>query len=135
MHQGIEKKNSIVKKYPMFNEASDNIFKTASCLRMNMTTAEQLLWDKLRNKQIEGYKFRRQHPYGKYILDFYCNKSRLVIELDGKYHLDKEQKVYDDERTKNLESDGLKVIRFNNEQVLYNIESVVNEIKKILVCG
>ena len=97
-------------------------------LRHNPTEAEQLLWRLLRNRQLMGYKFRRQHPYCGYILDFYCHEARLVIEVDGGQHADHEQAAYDCDRTKCLESNGLRVIRFWNHEILGNIEGVLQEI-------
>lgn len=90
-------------------------------LRKEMTPAEHKLWAHLRNDQL-GVNFRRQHAVGNYITDFCSPKAKLIIELDGSQHL--EQEEYDEERTKNLESQGYKVIRFWNNDVLKDIEGV-----------
>ena len=97
-------------------------------LRTNATNAEHLLWQVLRDRQLEGLKFRRQHPCEGYILDFYCHKKRLAIELDGGGHGEPRQEAYDEERTRKLEKAGVRVIRFWNNDVLQNLEGVVEEI-------
>ena len=99
-------------------------------LRKAPTPAERKLWACLRGDRLNGVNFRRQHAIGKYIPDFCSPKARLVIELDGSQHL--EQKEYDEERTRYLESQGYKVIRFWNNQVMNNIEGVVEAIMKAL---
>jgi very-short-patch-repair endonuclease len=110
--------------------ASYNIKAKAKKLRKNQTEQEKALWDRLRNRQQNGKRFRRQHPYNIYILDFYCFESNLAIEIDGEIHL--KQKVYDLERTRFLESSGLKVLRFKNEDIDKHIEWVIEEIIKFL---
>lgn len=94
-------------------------------LRKDPTPAERKLWSCIRNDQL-GVTFRRQHAVGKYIPDFCSPKARLVIELDGSQHL--EQEKYDEERTKYLESEGYRVIRFWNNDVMNDIESVIRVI-------
>ncbi len=112
----------------MFYGAEPTIFEYAKVLRKNPTIAEQTLWRYL-NKRRLGVKFRRQHPIFKYIADFYCHKLRLVIEVDGDYHLDFNQGEYDKFRTEDLSEFGIKVVRFTNEQVLNDIEPVLEQIK------
>jgi len=91
-----------------------------------MTRAEQLLWERLRNRQLGGLKFRRQHPLGPFITDFYCAEKRLVVEIDGDIHdLQKEQ---DEQRTRQFEEFGYRVIRFRNEEIEANISLVVKKI-------
>lgn len=102
----------------------------AKKLRKGMTEHEKILWSYLRNRQMEGMQFRRQHPYGKYILDFYCFKANFVIEIDGLIHLGRVE--YDNERTNYLESTGLKVIRFKNEDIEKRIDWVLNYIRSCL---
>lgn len=85
-------------------------------MRHEPTKAEKLLWQKLRRRQLGGYKFRRQHPIGNYIVDFYCAETKLIVEVDGDIHA--YQESYDKERTKDLEALGYQVVRFWNEQVL-----------------
>ncbi|WP_228374625.1 endonuclease domain-containing protein [Chryseobacterium sp. FH1] len=104
-------------------------FGKARFLRENETDAEKILWEKLRNKQLGGFKFRRQHPISLYIADFYCYKLKLIIEVDGAYHYTKEQIPKDEERTKILEFNGIHVIRFSNDEILSNIEKVLKEIE------
>lgn len=91
-----------------------------------MTDAESLLWQKLRYKQLNGHQFRRQHPIGKFIADFACVESKLVIELDGGQH--QEQVAYDAQRTVVLQAQGWRVLRFGNNDVLSHIEGVLSEI-------
>lgn len=94
-------------------------------LRRKQTDAESLLWYKLRNKQLLGYKFRRQHPIGKYIVDFYCSKNNLAIEVDGGHHAICKQNIYDKKRTANLIRRGVKLIRFWDSDVLQNTDGVL----------
>ena len=95
-------------------------------LRHEMTDAELKLWRHLRLRQILGAKFRRQHPCGKYIVDFACIEAKLVIEVDGGQH--GERNTQDGERTLWLESEGWKVVRFWNNEVLENTQAVLNVI-------
>lgn len=97
-----------------------------------MTEAEELLWEELRLKKLDGFKFRRQHPIGIHILDFYCFKKKLGIELDGGYHKIKTQQEADEGRTNILEKQNVKIIRFQNEEVLNNINYVLQKIKEHL---
>jgi very-short-patch-repair endonuclease len=99
-------------------------------LRHPLTPAEQKLWGVLRNRRLASYKFRRQHPIGRFIVDFYCAQIRLVIEVDGGVHL--AQYEYDTARTKWLESQGYTVIRFLNTDVTRNL--VVVEEKILEAC-
>ncbi|MDP1536030.1 MAG: endonuclease domain-containing protein [Burkholderiales bacterium] len=95
-------------------------------LRSTLTNAEQLLWHHLRQKQIAGTKFRRQHPVGRYVVDFACLSARLAIEVDGGQHA--ENAMRDRRRDAFLESRGFHVLRFWNNDVLGNIEGVVETI-------
>jgi len=99
-------------------------------LRNEPTRAEAFLWGYLKGSKFEGRKFRRQTSIKSFIVDFYCPDEKLVIELDGEPHFNEEAIKYDEERTKKLEELGLKVIRFQNQDVLYNLDSVLEEIKK-----
>lgn len=117
----------------LFYGASPEIHKRAKELRKQMTPAEKVLWNFLKNKSLEGFKFRRQHPIDKYIVDFYCHQKKLVIEVDGSIHDQLDQKEYDSGRTSVLEEFGLKVIRFRNEEVLDNFQSVIGRISKGLI--
>ncbi|NMB67247.1 MAG: DUF559 domain-containing protein [Chloroflexi bacterium] len=89
-------------------------------LRKNQTSAEGLLWSLLRDRQLNGLKFRRQHPLGGYILDFYCHEERLAVELDGSGHLEAGQARHDEQRTRDLAALGVRVIRMWNHEVLSN---------------
>ena len=111
--------------------ASHNIKNKARELRKNLTEQEKILWSKLRRRQLNGMYFRKQHPYNIYILDFYCHKKRLCIEVDGEIHLLK--KDYDRERTKFLESSGLRELRFKNHDIENRLDWVIEEIRKNLV--
>jgi very-short-patch-repair endonuclease len=96
-----------------------------SGLRINQTPQEVILWTHLRRDQL-GYKFRRQHSIGSYILDFYCAQEKLAVELDGYQHI--ENKEYDRERSEYLSVLGIKVIRFWNNEVNVNINEVIQKI-------
>jgi very-short-patch-repair endonuclease len=99
---------------------------TARQLRTRLTDAEQKLWQHIRGRQLMGFKFRRQAPIGKYIVDFVCFEQKLILELDGGQHA--VQQNYDNARTEWLESQGFKVIRFWNNDVMNNIEGVKESI-------
>ncbi|MGQ9644676.1 MAG: endonuclease domain-containing protein, partial [Ignavibacterium sp.] len=96
--------------------------------RSNPTSAEEKMWEILRDRRLENYKFRRQHIIGKYIADFVCIPQKLVIEIDGLIHQLPENKESDEIRTQWLESNGFRVIRFTNEQVLYDTDNVLQKI-------
>jgi len=97
-------------------------------LRKEQTTHEGYLWSKLRNKKLNGYKFVRQHSVGPYILDFYCSQAKLAVELDGSQHLNEELIDYDKKRSEFLNNHHIKVLRFWNYKVRYDIENVLNKI-------
>ena len=100
--------------------------KFQKALRISQTDAESRLWYHLRSRRFQGWKFRRQHILQGYIVDFVCLERRLVIELDGGQHAD--QEAYDNQRTRAVENDGFKVIRFCNNDVLNNLEAVLETI-------
>jgi imidazole glycerol-phosphate synthase subunit HisF len=104
-------------------------YKNAEKLRENQTQAEALLWEELKNKKLDGLKFRRQHPVSRFVVDFYCHTLKLVIELDGGVHKSKEVRENDGNRQHELEEFGLKVLRFNNEEVLSDIVNVLSRIR------
>ena len=108
----------------MFEGASHVIFANAKHLRSNMTEAETILWLHLK-KGINGFKIRRQHPIGLYIADFYCHKSKLIIEIDGSIHDKLSIKESDDARQKELERWGYSIIRFTNQQVFEKLEEII----------
>jgi len=111
----------------MFYSASPIIFQRAKELRNQLTDAERILWMHLRTKP-KGYKFRRQHPAGNYILDFYCHALKIAIEVDGNIHNEEKAQEADRKRQKNLEAEGICVIRFSNKAVMTNIEYVNEQI-------
>ncbi len=100
-------------------------------MRNNLTPGERLLWERLKSKQLEGYKFRCQHPIYRYILDFYCDEKLLAIEVDGNVH--KERKDYDEYRDDFLKSLGIQTMRFDNDKIMKNIDSVLVAIKHKLL--
>jgi very-short-patch-repair endonuclease len=99
-------------------------------LRRTMTDAERRLWPRLRNHALDGWQFRRQAPIGRYVVDFICNERALIVEVDGGQHALDEAR--DAERTRWLESQGFRVIRFWNNEVLANTDGVVAEILRVL---
>jgi very-short-patch-repair endonuclease len=116
----------------MYYGAKPELFRLAEAMRKNSTYAEKALWKYLKKFRSESLVFRRQHPIDFYIADFYCHKIKLVIEVDGDIHLNEENFKYDDSRSGELERFGIKVIRFRNEDVLSNINSVIAEINMII---
>ncbi len=98
-------------------------------LRKNQTDAEKLLWRHLRGKQLGGLRFRRQHPLGRYIVDFVCLEKRLVLEIDGGQHGEEEGQIKDAEREQWLRTEGYQVLRFWNNDVLTNLEGVMGMIR------
>ena len=116
----------------MHSGASKFHFQRARELRDNSTHSESLLWEYLKTKP-HGIKFRRQHPYSVYILDFYCHSLKLVIELDGSIHNLPENKLNDEVRQQHLENDGLIVIRFTNDLVEKRFEDVIKEIEVFII--
>jgi very-short-patch-repair endonuclease len=100
-------------------------------LRQKSTDTEKHLWEYLRTKRLNGLKFRRQHPIGRYIADFYCREARLAIELDGRIHQFKDQKEYDKARQEIIEVRGIRVLRVKNEEIEQSIESVVRKISSL----
>ena len=99
-------------------------------LRQNLTDAERRLWSRLRLRQLDGHRFRRQVPIGRYIADFVCFEKRLIIEVDGGQHADRH--VHDTARTAWLESEGFRVVRCWNNEVLRNTDGVLELIRNAL---
>jgi very-short-patch-repair endonuclease len=95
-------------------------------LRSEQTPPEQLLWRALRSRQLKDLKFRRQHPIGRYIVDFYCARHKLVVEIDGDTHVD--QTEYDADRTIYLNDVGYRVLRFTNRDVINNLNGIIESI-------
>jgi very-short-patch-repair endonuclease len=116
----------IINESKHLHGADLNTKSKARILRKSMMSAEKTLWNRLRRGQLNGMYFRRQHPYGIYILDFFCHETNLAIEVDGAIHLD--SKEYDEERTHYLELTRLRVIRFSNEEIEENVDKVIDAI-------
>ena len=112
--------------------AKPEIFDRAQQLRKNSTEVEKKLWKRLQNRKFEGLKFRRQHPISRFIVDFYCHEKLLVIEVDGGIHEEAKVKERDEGREEELENLGLTVIRFTNEEVLNNMNSVLEKLKTMI---
>ncbi len=102
--------------------------RVARRLRRNMTDAERLLWSKLRNKQLENQKFRRQHPLGPYVVDFYCPTKCLVIEVDGGQHYTHKGEQRDKRREEYLTKYGLIILRYSDKDILTNLNIVLQDI-------
>jgi len=112
--------------------ARKELIARARKLRREATDAEKLLWRKLRARQVCGAKFRRQVPIGPYIVDFVCFEHRLIVEIDGGQHNEPRGRAYDIQRTRWLESQGFRVLRFWNNEVLGNLEGVLTRIVQAL---
>jgi very-short-patch-repair endonuclease len=115
----------------MFSGADNFLFERASKLRKRQTFAEEILWNYLRTKPF-GYKFRRQHPFSIYILDFYCHSLKFAIEVDGSVHDIEEVKQKDQVRQQQLEQEGLSFLRFSNDEIKLKSERVIQQIETYL---
>ena len=109
----------------------ESLFEKASSLRKQQTFAEEILWNYLRTKPF-GFKFRRQHPFSCYILDFYCHALKLVIEVDGSIHDTEEVKQNDLIRQKQMEQEGLVFLRFSNEELRLKPEEAIQQVEIFL---
>ena len=116
----------------MFYGASPNTFDKARLLRNNMTEAEKIVWDKLKNRKVFKARFRRQHPVGSFIVDFYCHEYKLAIEIDGEIHLKTEVNEYDDGRSHDIEKFGIKILRFTNHEVFTDLNKIIVKILKTI---
>ncbi|MDP4261603.1 MAG: endonuclease domain-containing protein [Bacteroidota bacterium] len=112
--------------------AVKHLYQRARELRNDSTYAEDILWGYLKTKP-SGYKFRRQHPYSVYILDFYCHALKLAVEVDGKIHDREDIKQNDQQRQLLLEKDNLTVMRFLNDQVETHFEEVIRAIEEYIL--
>jgi len=110
-------------------ETHERLIEQAREFRQNPTKAEAVLWDRLRGRQLGEYKFKRQRVFGPFILDFYCPECKLAIELDGEIH--QRQQEYDAQRTERLQSFGVTVLRFNNQDVIDETDQVLEEILEL----
>ena len=106
--------------------------KNSRTLRANMTDAEQVLWHCLRRKQIQGVQFYRQKPLLSFVVDFYCPAAKLVIELDGSQHFEAVAQAKDQDRDAALSGLGLRVLRFDNRQVLLETDAVLTVIDEVV---
>ena len=102
-------------------------------LRKTETPTERMLWKRLRGKQLDGYRFRQQHGFGPYVLDFYCPSLRLCIELDGEVHNKDDVRQKDEERTEFLIKNKIHILRFRNEEVEHHIENVLERIREFVL--
>ena len=117
----------------MYFGTSPKMLKRARMLRKEQTEAEEMLWRRIRRRQVLGFRFRRQHPINYFVADFYCHEANLVLEIDGGIHDDPRVKERDTWREEVISKFGLKVIRFKNDEVLENIEKVVAEIASQII--
>ena len=115
----------------LHKSADGKLYEYARDLRKNETSAEELLWRNLRNRKLDGLKFRRQHPLDKFIPDFYCHEKKLAIEVDGSVHDSRDAKESDEGRTYELKELGITVLRFRNEEVLKDMSLVLKKIREI----
>ncbi len=115
-------------KRTMFYGTQPITFDNARRLRKEMTEAERMLWVRISKKQLDGARFRRQHPIGDYIADFYCHELKLVIEVDGRVHETRQE--YDRQRTEEMTLGGITVIRFTNDDIIHDMEAVLMKIKQ-----
>lgn len=113
-------------KGKIYNRKS--IKKQRKYLRSNMTKAEVILWSKLKGRKLQDYKFRRQHSIGNYIVDFYCPKLKIALEIDGESHYTEKGKARDKKRSTYLNNLGISVKRFTNSQIKQNLNGVLKEI-------
>ena len=114
----------------LYNQSSERDKRRS--LRNNMPPAEKLLWAKLRGRQVEGCKFRRQYSIGPFVVDFYGPELKLAIEVDGESHSGAYAQTYDAERQAFLESKGTRVVRFTNQQVYQDLDRVVEAIALLI---
>ena len=110
----------------IFNRASQT--KKRKILRNNSPQAEILLWAKLKHSRLGGHKFRRQCSIDRFVVDFYCPRKKLAVEIDGGSHTGGEAVEYDKERQEFIESLGIRLIRFTNEEVYKNLDEVISRI-------
>ena len=117
---------------PVRRDPSQRLLRFAREMRKSPTESETRLWSVLRSRSLAGYKFRRQHPIGGYILDFYCARRRLAVELDGGQHTDEDAIEYDRRRTQRLGGLGVRVLRFSDVDMLREPQVVADEILRVL---
>lgn len=115
---------------PLGRGRGEGIVKQARRLRQNQTNVEKTLWGFLRDRRFLGFKFRRQHPIGKYVVDFCCLKQKVVIELDGGQHA--QRRAYDSARTNDIEKEGFRIVRFWNNQIMENPQGALENLAFLL---
>jgi very-short-patch-repair endonuclease len=108
-----------------------DVLERAKSLRRVLTPSEEVLWERLRDRQVDGLKFRRQVPIGPYVADFFCHELRLVLELDGSIHDEESQVAHDENRDANLQALGYRILRFPNRIVREDIASILDEIRRL----
>ena len=113
---------------PTRGQSSYTIVHAARDLRRSLTPAEERLWNALRGRRLNSLKFRRQHPFDRFILDFYCVERRLAVEVDGGVHATADQAARDEERTTWLNTRGIRVLRVTNDEVENNLDGVLRRI-------
>jgi very-short-patch-repair endonuclease len=116
----------------MYRNASPYIIGRSRTLRKNETEAEKVFWNWVKGRQMHGYKFRRQHTLAFYVADFYCHSLQLVVEIDGEIHNHEDNRKSDIERQKAIESMGIRVIRFTNQEVLCQPEVVIEKLEQVI---
>ncbi|MDP8315022.1 MAG: DUF559 domain-containing protein [Candidatus Celaenobacter antarcticus] len=113
----------------MARKYSRELFQVSKDLRKSQTEAEEIIWEKLKSKKLNGLKFRRQVPYDTFVLDFLYPSKKVILEIDGKIHL--KTKIRDQERDEYFIEKGYKILRIKNEEVLNNVAGVLKRIRKI----
>ncbi len=121
---------AIARAYNLRMKNSPDMRARARRLRRDATDAERALWRRLRGKQLDGLKFRRQHVIGRFVLDFYCHECRLAVELDGGQHGEAAQRRRDDARTLFLERRGVAVVRYSNLEALRETGAVLEDLRR-----
>ena len=109
------------------------IFRNAKDLRLNMTPAEKILWEYLKDRKMEEVKFRRQHPLRHFIPDFYAHELKLIIEIDGEYHEKRNQQFSDEQRELKLKASRCWILRFKNQDVYDTLDDVVEKIRNYVI--
>ncbi|MEI6511721.1 MAG: endonuclease domain-containing protein [bacterium] len=121
------------KESPHIPGASKVMITTARQLRNDATPVEKMLWQYLRNNRLSGRKFRRQHPIGRFVTDFFCDDARLIVELDGAVHNEPSQIERDSAREEALKDHNLHVLRFRNHEVKRNLSGVLKVIREYVI--
>ena len=112
----------------MTRKYSQELLQVSKVLRKSQTDAEEIIWEELKSKKLNGLKFRRQVPYDTFVLDFLCPSKKVIIEIDGKIHL--KMKIRDRERDELFIEKGYKILRITNEEVLKNLNEVIEKIQR-----